>query len=114
MDNSEQQWAVALKNAQNQTRKQNTVPLALQKKQAKEEFAYYKRRLVQACESKSQTDVEKYTELLLKTRAQLVDLKLKILMEKNHVFTEAEFKNEISKYTSDCVRIIKIAEALMK
>ena len=110
----EQQWAVALKKAQTQTKQQETVPLSIQKKQTKEEFNYYRRRLLEACKNKNQIDAEKYLKLLLKSRAELVGLNLERQKEKTGDYTEADFKKEVEKYTADCAKIINITEKLFK
>ncbi len=114
MSDFEQQWAVALKKGQTQTKQQKAVPLSIKKKQAKEEFNYYKRVLIEACENKDQISTDKYLDLLMKTRAQITALLLQEIKEKQGEITEYKLKEATKNYYKDCLKMIRATAKLMQ
>lgn len=109
----EQQFAVALKKAQQETKRQSQVPLSVQKKQLIEEIKYYKRRILEACEIKDQKKAEKNLDSLLKNLAKMTALNLQKIQEGTGDVSQTKLKEEISKFYTSAITTIRMVKFLM-
>lgn len=106
----EQQWAVALKKSQQKQR----IPLATQKANLTDQIKKKKKELWPALKTKNQSSLQLIFEKLIKLRARLTIINLKIIKEQKYYLTEEMIKQYSMRYAYECHALAKTINKLLR
>lgn len=109
-ENLEEQWAVALK----KSRQKQTVPLATQKNNLLEQIKLNKKKLLLIIKNKNKIEIQNIFEQLLKLRARLALLNLKIIKQEKYFISKEMIQEELAKYLKESEKLAKSINLLTK
>ena len=110
MENDSQKLAVAFKRAQQQTVRQNAVPLRLRKKQITEELEYFKKQFTEATEKKNEKNILQFAKKLIELRGDLAVLNIEEHIQKNGNPKKEALQKYLQEYAKDCVNLTLAAK----
>ncbi len=111
MGTQEEQWAIALKKARQQSRHANEIPLGIQKGQIEEQMQYQKNLLEQAVFTQNIPVRNAALDRLIELRGKQTAVALKELHELFGAIATPALESEIRQYYADCKNLIAATEA---